>query len=63
MNEYIALIYKNSRTKGFIANCMMKNLLGFGKTEEEAIYNLKISLEKFGSVEVEIKPMYKLSLA
>lgn len=45
MIEYPAMIYKNDRTKTFVANCMMKNLFGFGKTEQDALENLKSSIK------------------
>ena len=33
--EYPALIYKNNKNNLFIANCLIKNLVGMGKTEIE----------------------------
>ncbi len=64
MNEYPAMIYKNGRTKGYIANCMAKNLLGFGKTEADAMANLKQSLQTLTEInDVVVTPMYGLSIA
>ncbi|HNW25777.1 MAG TPA: hypothetical protein PLG15_06950 [Candidatus Gastranaerophilaceae bacterium] len=61
--EYPAMIYKNSRNNNFNANCIVKNVIGFGKTEEEALNNLKASLQKDTNIEIIIKPMYGLSIA
>lgn len=63
MIEYPAMIYKNGRNKVFTANCIVKNIVGFGKTEEEAINNLKTSLESCcvnitQSAEIIIKPIH-----
>lgn len=44
--EFPAMIYKNNRNKVFVANCIAKNMVGFGKTEEDALENLKKSLKK-----------------
>ncbi len=71
MIEYPAMIYKANRNKTYIANCMVKNLIGFGKTEEEAISNLKESITKITdnfinevkSEEINIKPIYGISIA
>ncbi len=62
--EYPAMVYKNNRNNNFNANCIVKNVIGFGKTEEEALKNLKEALKPYDSnVEVIIKPMYGLSMA
>lgn len=62
--EYPAMIYKNNRNRVFVANCIVKNIVGFGKTEEDALANLKESLQSINSkYEVLIKPMYGLSIA
>lgn len=45
MIEYPAMIYKSNRNNVYVANCMVKNLIGFGKTEEDALNNLKESLQ------------------
>lgn len=58
------MIYKNHRNNVFIANCMVKNLVGFGKTEEAALNNLKESLQGVSQkCEVVVKPMYGISIA
>ena len=61
--EYTAMVYRKGRNTGFVANCIVKNLIGFGKTEEDAINNLKESIEKITKMDASIKPMYGLSLA
>lgn len=64
MNEYPAMIYKNTRARGYIANCMAKNLIGFGKTEEDALRNLKESIQiNTAAADVIVTPMYGLSIA
>lgn len=64
MIEYPAMIYKTNRNRSFIANCMVKNVIGFGKTEEDAINNLKQSLENVThSGEISVKPFYGISIA
>lgn len=62
--EYPAMIYKNERSKVFIANCIVKNIIGFGKTEQDALNNLKESLKTNDSKEeVVITPMYGFQIA
>ena len=64
MIEYPAMIYKNNRNKSYIANCMIKNIVGFGKTEEDAIKNLKESLKSIADTsEIDIIPVYGLQIA
>ena len=68
MIEYPAMIYKNSRNRGYVANCIAKNLFGFGKTEEDALNNLKESLKSsteniIEKSQISIKPIYGLFLA
>lgn len=64
MIEYPAMVYKTNRNKTYIANCIIKNLTGFGKTEEDAINNLKESLQNLNSKdEISIKPVYGFSIA
>lgn len=65
MIEYPAMIYRTNRNKTFVANCMIKNLIGFGKTEEAAINNLKESLQSIAEhviekSEINITPVYGL---
>jgi len=62
--EYPAMVYKNNRNNVFVANCIVKNLIGFGKTEEDALVNLRESLQSMTKAhEVIVKPMYRLSMA
>lgn len=63
MTEYPAMIYKINRNKTFIANCIIKNIIGFGKTEEDAIKNLKESLESSAGSDFRIKPVYGFLMA
>lgn len=59
MVEYPAMVYKHRGNKTFMANCIVKNLIGFGKTEEEAVKNLKTSLQNSTqNNDITIKPMY-----
>ena len=44
--EYPALVYKNNKNKLYVANCITKKLLGYGRTEEDAIVNLEAVLNK-----------------
>ena len=61
--EYPAMIYKSTRNNVFVANCIMKNVLGFGKTEAQAIENLEKSLAEIHSeCFIRIKPMYRMEL-
>ena len=60
--EYPAMIYKSNRNNVFVANCIIKNIIGFGKTEEDAISNLKESLQNHSKDEVVVTPMYGLSM-
>ena len=61
--EYPALIYKNRKNNAYIANCVMFNLIGFGKTEEDAIQKLQGSMNQaLEDYNVTIKPIYKMDL-
>lgn len=61
MVEYPAMIYKNGRSRTYVANCIVKNLVGFGKTEADALNNLKESLQNFTkTAEISVKPIYGL---
>lgn len=63
MLEFPAMIYKNNRNKTYMANCITKNMVGFGKTEEDALFNLKTSLQDLTqNEEVSLKPMYGFSI-
>ena len=44
--EYPALVYQNNKSKLYVANCITKKLLGYGKTEKDAIVNLEAVLNK-----------------
>lgn len=50
--EYPAMVYRNNRNRVFVANCFMKNIIGFGKTEQEAINNLKSTLQNIGMIAI-----------
>lgn len=64
IEEFPAMVYKNNRSKTFVANCIVKNIIGFGKTEEDALNNLKDSIQNaLHTCDVTIKPMYGLSIA
>lgn len=57
---YPALIYKNEKSKVFVANCIIKKLIGYGHTENDAICSLERMLNKADSdYPVKIKPVYK----
>ena len=60
--EYPAMIYKNSRTNVFCASCIQKNLKGFGKTEEDALSNLKESFSEPEKAKLVLKPCYGFSI-
>lgn len=63
MIEYPAMIYKSNRNGVYIANCLIKNLFGFGKTELDALDNLKVSLQNLNEkAEISIKPMHGFSI-
>lgn len=58
--EYPALIYKSNKSNVFIANCIMKNLIGYGHTEKDAISNLESVLsQSHADYVVKIKPVYQ----
>jgi hypothetical protein len=63
MIEYPAMIYKNNRSNIVVANCMMKNLFGFGKTEEDALKDLETSLQNVAAIsDFVLKPVYGLAI-
>jgi len=63
MIEYPAMVYKYRGNKTFMANCIVKNLIGFGKTEEDAINNLKTTLQNSTkNEEITVKPMYRFQI-
>jgi predicted RNase H-like HicB family nuclease len=57
-NEYPAMIYRKQRNNVFVANCIMKNSVGFGKTEEDALESLKKVLKKAHQEEIILTPVY-----
>ena len=52
--QYPALIYKNNKNNVFVANCIVKKLIGFGHSEQDAILNLENT-----DFPVKVKPVYK----
>lgn len=57
---YPALIYKNEKSNVFVANCIIKKLIGYGKTEIDAVTNLEKILNRSESdYPVKIKPVYQ----
>lgn len=57
--EYPALIYK-SKNDTFVANCITKKLVGYGKNERAAVKNLeKILNSRITDFPVRVKPVYK----
>lgn len=64
MIEYPAMIYRNGRCKTYVASCFIKNLVGFGKTEEDALNNLKESLQNVTeNADICVKPIYNVLMA
>lgn len=61
--QYPALIYKNNKNNKnnvFVANCIVKKLIGFGHSEQDAILNLEKILERENTdFPVKVKPVYK----
>ncbi len=58
--EYPALVYKNNKNNVFIANCIIKNLIGYGQTEKDALVNLEKVLKKVSSeYPIKVKPVYR----
>lgn len=44
----------------FVANCIVKKLIGFGHSEQDAILNLEKILERENTdFPVKVKPVYK----
>lgn len=62
--EYPTMVYKNNRNNNYIANCMTTNICGFGKTEEDAVDNLRATLcNTTNSFDVKIKRIYNLTMS
>lgn len=58
--QYPALIYRSKNNKIFVANCIIKNLVGYGKTEKAAISNLESVLNRLNKeYPITVKPVYK----
>lgn len=58
---YPALVYKNNRSNIYVANCIMKKLIGYGHNEKDAITNLENMLNQAKTeFEIKIKPVYQL---
>ena len=58
--EYPALIYKNEQKNIFIANCIIKKLIGYGQTEQAAIINLESTLKNLNTdYEIKVRPIYR----
>lgn len=58
--QYPALIYKSTKSNIFVANCIIKKLIGYGKSEQDAISNLERILERENSdFPIKVKPVYK----
>ncbi len=57
---YPALVYKNNRNNIYVANCIIKKLIGYGHNEKDAIANLENLLNQVKSqYEIKIKPVYQ----
>ena len=58
--EYPALVYKNKNDM-FVANCITKKLVGYGKNEKAAVKNLENILnQRETDFPVRVKPVYKI---
>lgn len=58
---YPALVYKNNKTNQYVANCIMKNLIGFGHTETDAVRNLEKVLNQYSKdYPIKIRPVNTL---
>ena len=56
--EYPALIYKSKNY--YVANCIMKNVICYGKTEKQALKNLeKLLYNSQKEYFVRVKPVYR----
>lgn len=60
--EYPAMVYKNERTNVFVANCIMKNLMGFGKSEKAALKNLMETFSDTEKENISLKPIHTFSM-
>ncbi len=58
--EYPALIYKN-KSNTYVANCITKKLVGYGKSEKIAVKNLENILNsRKTDYPIRVKPVYRL---
>ncbi len=58
--EYPALVYKNPKNNVFVANCIVKKLIGYGHTEKDAVNNLESVLKQSNmDYPVKVKPVYR----
>lgn len=56
---YPALIYKNKKSNVFVANCIIKKLIGYGRTEYDAVKNLENILNSRNpDYPVRVKPVH-----
>jgi len=56
--EYPAMVYQGNRNKIYIASCIMKNLVGYGRSAEDAIKNLETALSEMSKdYIVKVKPV------
>lgn len=57
--QYPALIYKTKGNNIFVANCIIKKLVGYGNTEKAAITHLESVLNRHSNeYPVKVKPVY-----
>lgn len=57
---YPALIYKSKNNNVFVANCIIKKIVGYGKTELDAIHNLETLMNKSSQeYDIKVKPVYQ----
>ena len=58
---YPALVYKNKNKNVFVANCIIKKLVGFGQTEYDAVLNLENILNNTNpEFPVKVKPVNQM---
>ncbi len=58
--QYPVLIYKSKKNNTFVANCIIKNMIGFGDSEKAALSNLNNMLNKpDADYPVILKPVYR----
>ncbi len=61
--EYPATVYQGNRNKVYIASCIMKNLVGYGRSAEDALNNLENALAEISKdYIVKVKPVSGLQL-